>query len=65
MEPPTANQSATPWSRPQTIAAYACAGAGYILLGSFFKEVFGWWTYAAAFALAALCGVPAIWRRLR
>ena len=35
------------WSRRQTVAAYAVAGAGYIILGGFFKEVFAWWTYGA------------------
>ena len=55
----------TGWSRRQTVAAYAVAGAGYIILGGFFKEVFAWWTYGAAFALVAICGVPAVWRRLR
>ena len=65
MEPPSTDPPESSWSRSQTIAAYAAAGAVYILLGSFFKEVFAWWTYGAAFALIAICGVPSVWRRLR
>lgn len=52
------------WSAKQQLVAYLLAATGYILLGFLAKGVFAWWPFGAAFLVAAIWGIPALWRRL-
>lgn len=52
------------WSVKQEVAAYLATAIVYVTLGFVAKGVFAWWLFGAAFLIAAVWGVPAIWRRL-
>lgn len=53
------------WKRHAELLRYALAFIAYVGLGLLFEQLMSSWIFGVMFLVAAVWGVPALWRRLR